>query len=285
MARTDAALPGCSPHGRTRRASNNRCHSAGLSPPASNDDPWTTPSPSTPRCRWRFRRPSPAGSRRCRRAAKLSAGIGLAALVGIGVALTMNAGQGDYKVLYANLSDKDGGAVIAQLSHDERALQGAAGRRRHPGAGGAGARPAPEAGDRRPAQGLGLRLRADGQRPLRPDPVPGAAHLPARPRRRADPLDRLARRGAERPRAPGAAEPERLLPRAAEAERLGAADAASRPHARPRAARRHRPPGVLERARARPEGGERARPDRHAAHRQRRRRATAPGSTRSSSST
>ena len=48
--------------------------------------------------------------------AKLSAGIGLAALIGIGVALTMNAGQSDYKVLYANLSDKDGGAVIAQLS-------------------------------------------------------------------------------------------------------------------------------------------------------------------------
>ena len=48
--------------------------------------------------------------------AKLSAGIGLAALIGIGVALTMNASQGDYKVLYANLSDKDGGAVIAQLS-------------------------------------------------------------------------------------------------------------------------------------------------------------------------
>ena len=48
--------------------------------------------------------------------AKLSAGIGLAALIGIGVALSMNAGSGDYKVLYANLSDKDGGAVIAQLS-------------------------------------------------------------------------------------------------------------------------------------------------------------------------
>ncbi len=48
--------------------------------------------------------------------AKLSAGVGLAALIGIGVALTMSAGQGDYKVLYANLSDKDGGAVIAQLS-------------------------------------------------------------------------------------------------------------------------------------------------------------------------
>ena len=71
-------------------------------------------------------------------------------------------------------------------------------------------------------------LRADGQRPLRPDPVPGAPDLPARPRRRADPLDQVARRGADRARAPGAAEPERLLPRAAEAERLGAADACTR---------------------------------------------------------
>ena len=48
--------------------------------------------------------------------AKFSAGIGLAALIGIGLALTMNAGQSDYKVLYANLSDKDGGAIIAQLT-------------------------------------------------------------------------------------------------------------------------------------------------------------------------
>jgi flagellar M-ring protein FliF len=48
--------------------------------------------------------------------ARLSAGVGLAALIGIGIALTMNAGQADYKVLYANLSDKDGGAVVAQLS-------------------------------------------------------------------------------------------------------------------------------------------------------------------------
>jgi flagellar M-ring protein FliF len=59
--------------------------------------------------------------------AKLSAGIGLAALVGIGIALTMNAGQGDYKVLYANLSDKDGGAGRRPALDDERAVQGAAG--------------------------------------------------------------------------------------------------------------------------------------------------------------
>jgi len=48
--------------------------------------------------------------------AKLSAAVGLAALVGIVLALTMSASQGDFKVLYANLSDKDGGAVIAQLA-------------------------------------------------------------------------------------------------------------------------------------------------------------------------
>jgi flagellar M-ring protein FliF len=48
--------------------------------------------------------------------AKLSAGVGLAALAGVILALTMNASQGDFKVLYANLSDKDGGAVIAQLA-------------------------------------------------------------------------------------------------------------------------------------------------------------------------
>ena len=48
--------------------------------------------------------------------AKLSAAVGLAALIGIVLALAMSASQGDYKVLYASLSDKDGGAVIAQLA-------------------------------------------------------------------------------------------------------------------------------------------------------------------------
>jgi flagellar M-ring protein FliF len=47
---------------------------------------------------------------------KLSAGIGIAALVGVVLAMTLWKGQGDYKVLYANLSDKDGGAILAQLS-------------------------------------------------------------------------------------------------------------------------------------------------------------------------
>jgi flagellar M-ring protein FliF len=47
---------------------------------------------------------------------KLSFALGIVALVGVVLAMTMWRGQGDYKVLYANLSDKDGGAIIAQLS-------------------------------------------------------------------------------------------------------------------------------------------------------------------------
>jgi flagellar M-ring protein FliF len=47
---------------------------------------------------------------------KFALGIGLAALAGVVLAMTMWSSQGDYKVLYANLSDKDGGAIIAQLS-------------------------------------------------------------------------------------------------------------------------------------------------------------------------
>jgi flagellar M-ring protein FliF len=43
-------------------------------------------------------------------------GTGLAALVAVAIALVMWSSKGDYKVLYANLSDKDGGAIIAQLS-------------------------------------------------------------------------------------------------------------------------------------------------------------------------
>lgn len=47
---------------------------------------------------------------------KFSAALGVAALVGVVLAMTMWSSKGDYKVLYANLSDKDGGAVIAKLS-------------------------------------------------------------------------------------------------------------------------------------------------------------------------
>jgi flagellar M-ring protein FliF len=47
---------------------------------------------------------------------KVSAAIGIAALAGVVLAMTLWSSKGDYKVLYANLSDKDGGTVIAQLS-------------------------------------------------------------------------------------------------------------------------------------------------------------------------
>lgn len=47
---------------------------------------------------------------------RVSLGLGIAALIAVLAAIMMWSSQGDYKVLYANLSDKDGGAIIAQLS-------------------------------------------------------------------------------------------------------------------------------------------------------------------------
>ena len=48
--------------------------------------------------------------------AKLMLGAGIAGLAAVVVALALWGQKGDYKVLYANLSEKDGGAIIAQLS-------------------------------------------------------------------------------------------------------------------------------------------------------------------------
>ena len=47
---------------------------------------------------------------------KATLALGLAALAAVVLSLTLWSSQGDYKVLYANLSDKDGGAIIAQLA-------------------------------------------------------------------------------------------------------------------------------------------------------------------------
>ena len=47
---------------------------------------------------------------------KLTLAVSIAALAAVVVALTLWGQKGDYKVLYANLSEKDGGAIIAQLS-------------------------------------------------------------------------------------------------------------------------------------------------------------------------
>jgi flagellar M-ring protein FliF len=43
-------------------------------------------------------------------------GVGLASLLAIAITLTVLSTRGDYKVLFAGLSDKDGGAVVAQLT-------------------------------------------------------------------------------------------------------------------------------------------------------------------------
>src|SRR5262247_3424151 len=42
--------------------------------------------------------------------------LGVAALAAVIAALAMWSMGGDYRVLYANLSDKDGGAILSQLS-------------------------------------------------------------------------------------------------------------------------------------------------------------------------
>ena len=46
----------------------------------------------------------------------LALSIGVALLLAIAVALTLRQAEGEYRVLFAGLSDKDGGAVLAQLS-------------------------------------------------------------------------------------------------------------------------------------------------------------------------
>src|SRR3990167_4434285 len=46
---------------------------------------------------------------------KLMLGGGLAAIVAIFIAMVLWGKQGDFRVLYANLSDKDGGAIVASL--------------------------------------------------------------------------------------------------------------------------------------------------------------------------
>ncbi|WP_101049393.1 flagellar basal-body MS-ring/collar protein FliF [Macromonas nakdongensis] len=64
------------------------------------------------------KRPNPlmAGFARLDNTRKGMLGLGALALVGVLAAAFYMANQPDYKVLYANLSDKDGGAVLAQLS-------------------------------------------------------------------------------------------------------------------------------------------------------------------------
>jgi flagellar M-ring protein FliF len=57
-----------------------------------------------------------AGLARMDRTQKTRLGLGAAALLAIALALFFMGQQPDYKVLYANLNDKDGGAIVAQLA-------------------------------------------------------------------------------------------------------------------------------------------------------------------------
>ena len=50
------------------------------------------------------------------RAQRMRLGVGLALLVAVAIAAIVLGRQPDYRVLFANLNDKDGGAIVAQLS-------------------------------------------------------------------------------------------------------------------------------------------------------------------------
>lgn len=57
-----------------------------------------------------------AGLSRMEKAQKIKLGLGAFGLLAIAIALFFMGQQPDWKVLYANLNDKDGGAIIAQLT-------------------------------------------------------------------------------------------------------------------------------------------------------------------------
>ena len=48
--------------------------------------------------------------------AKLTLAFGAAALIALVVTAAIWGSQPDYRVLFSNISDKDGGAIVAQLS-------------------------------------------------------------------------------------------------------------------------------------------------------------------------
>ncbi|HEX5739347.1 MAG TPA: flagellar basal body M-ring protein FliF, partial [Hydrogenophaga sp.] len=49
-------------------------------------------------------------------AQKIKLGLGMLALLGIVAAFFFMGRQAEWRVLYSNLSDRDGGAIVAQLS-------------------------------------------------------------------------------------------------------------------------------------------------------------------------
>jgi len=181
-------------------------------------------------------------------------------LVLIGLSAMWSA-RPDYRVLFSNLNDKDGGAIVAQLTKMNVPYRFSEG-------GGAVLVPADQVHDVRlklaqsglpKGSTVGFELmdnarfgttqfqeRLNFQRGLEGELVRSITALSA---------VESARVHLALPNQNG------FFPRPAEAQRLGAADPAWRPDARPRADRRHRAPGVGQRAGAEPEGSERARPD------------------------
>ena len=142
--------------------------------------------------------------------------------------------QPDYRVLFANFSDRDGGAITASL--DQMAIP-----YKFSEGGSAILVPAEQVHDARlklavagPAERRQRRLRADGKPEAGRVPVPRTGQLPALARRRTGALDPVAGRGQLGARAPGAAEAVGVRARAAKADRLGAAQPAAGPRARHR---------------------------------------------------
>ena len=153
-----------------------------------------------------------------------------AAVIALVVVAFLWARTPEYRVLYSNLSDRDGGDVIAALSHPERSLQAS------PKAARAILVPAPQVYEMRlklASQGLpkggavGFEL-MDKQK-FGMSQFEEQVNYPARARRRAGAHDPVDVAGADRARASGDSASHRVRARAAAADRVGAGEPVSRP--------------------------------------------------------
>ena len=106
---------------------------------------------------------------------RLRLALGVVLFVAIGVVGLVMGRQAEWRVLYSNLADKDGGAVITQLTTLNVPYKYTEG---HIGPCRPGARCPAEVGFAGIAQGLGQRVRDDGGQPFWHDPVPGASDVP-----------------------------------------------------------------------------------------------------------
>ena len=141
----------------------------------------------------------------------------------------------DYKVLFSNVSDRDGGAIIASLQQMNVPYKFAEG-------GGAilvpakrGARRSAQARFARPAQGRPGGFRADGKPEIRHQPVPRTSQFPARAGGRTRAFDPGAGGGQQRPGPPGHGQAVGIHARATEAQRFRNGKSLSGSLARPAA--------------------------------------------------